>query len=364
MDKEHVNFLNERITNIEPYKIAKGAKQIMEEFNLKSILQLASNENPSGPSQNVVKLLGSFSSYLSTYITGNELKAKLAKNLNLSESNITLGNGSTELLYMIGLGFIDSASNVITSQYAYSFYKRIVLAMGASMVTAPARNWACDLDAIKNAITNQTKLIIIDNPNNPTGTLIPFSELKNFIDTVPENILIVIDEAYHEYVDSNDYSSTVNLVENHPNLIVLRSFSKGYGLAGLRVGYSISSPHLADILNRIMSPYSVNALGLMAAQVVLDDQKYLTDSVLLNKQGLQQLQNGLDELAITYIDSHANFTMVELDGYHPEANQLLLQSGIIIRPLDEYNLTNYYRITVGLPWMNDYLLSVLKSMHA
>jgi histidinol-phosphate aminotransferase len=363
MDKGHVNFLNERISTIEPYKIAKGAQQIMEEFNLTAILQLASNENPSGPSQNVVNVLGSFSSYLSTYITGNELKAKLAKNLKLSESNITLGNGSTELLYMIGLGFIDSTSNVITSQYAYSFYKRIVLAMGAAMVTAPAKNWACDLDAIKNAINNQTKLIIIDNPNNPTGTLIPFNELKNFIDTVPENILIVIDEAYHEYVDSTDYSSTVDLVENHPNLIVLRSFSKGYGLAGLRVGYSISSPHVADILNRIMSPYSVNALGLMAAQTVLDDQQYLAESVLLNKQGLQQLQNGFDNLAINYIDSCANFTMVELGSYHPDANQLLLQSGIIIRPLDEYNLKNYYRITVGLPWMNDYLLTALKSMH-
>jgi histidinol-phosphate aminotransferase len=308
------------------------------------VVKLASNENPLGLGEKAVQAMQQAITEVDRYPDGNgfELKQAISKYLNVSINSITLGNGSNDVLELIArINVCKSSDEVIFSQYAFIVYPLITQALGAKAVITKADNFGHNLDAMFLAITNNTKLIFIANPNNPTGTLLSDDAIYAFLSRVPNSIAVVLDQAYFEYLNIADVA--ISWLEEFDNLIITRTFSKAYGLAGLRVGYSISSEQNADYINRIRQPFNVNHIAQMAAIASLDDKAHLVRSMIANKNGLKQLAKGFDRLGLSYIPSSANFIAVKVD----DANaiyQQLLQLGFIVRPVE---MENYLRVSVG-----------------
>jgi histidinol-phosphate aminotransferase len=354
-------LINSTVSNIKPYSPGKPISELARELGFADIIKLASNENPLGPGYKVSQAIQKAIPVIARYPVGNcfELRQELSKYLDVNSEQITLGNGSNEVLTLIAKTFLNPSVEVMFSQYAFIVYKVASQITGAKIIEVPAKNWGCDLIAMQKAITNKTQVIFIANPNNPTGTLLEAKQLKEFIENIPENIIVVIDEAYHEYVQHQEYESAITWIKYHPNLIVTRSFSKAFGLAGLRIGYSISHPDIAAILNSIREPFNVNHLAQVAAYASLQDKEHLDKSTNLNQQSKEQLQIGLDALKIEYIPSVANFITINLKKPAMLIYEQLLHKGVIVRPLDGYNMPNCLRVTVGLAEENE---AFLKSM--
>ncbi|MDB2705641.1 histidinol-phosphate transaminase, partial [Pseudomonadota bacterium] len=261
---------------------------------------------------------------------------------------------------LLARAFVSPEDEVIFSQYAFAVYPIVTQAVGAKAVIAPARGYSHDLRAMHTLISNKTKLIFIANPNNPTGTFLEAGGLESFISQVPETTIIVLDEAYVEYGDG-DVDSTDWLVK-YPNLVITRTFSKAYGLAGLRIGYALSNPEIADLLNRIRQPFNGNSLALAAAVVALSDDQYITDTKEMNNQGMAQVIIGLEELGLNYIPSKANFLTVDIGRNSDEVFDLLLKEGVIIRPVANYGLANHIRVSIGLESENQRFLAALEQV--
>lgn len=358
------NLLNPEVINIKPYSPGKPICELARELGLSNIIKLASNENPLGPGPKAIQAINTELGEVARYPVGDafELRHKLAQHLEVDPEQITFGNGSNEVLTLIAKAFLNPDVEVIFSQYAFIVYKIASQLTGAKIIETPARNWGHDLEAMQNAITTKTRLIFIANPNNPTGTLLKTKQLKQFIENIPDNIIVVVDEAYHEYVQDPEYQSAINWMKQHPNLIITRTFSKAYGLAGLRIGYSISHPEIAKVLNAIREPFNVNHLAQVAAHASLDDKDHVAKSIEINNQGMQQLQHGFDDLGIEYIPSQANFITINVAQPAIEIYEQLLHQGIIVRPLNGYNMPNSLRTTIGLPDENKALLNAMKAL--
>jgi len=272
---------------------------------------------------------------------------------------LTLGSGSNDVLDLIARVFLRPGTSAVFSQYAFIVYPIATQACGARAIVTPAKNWGNDLDAMLAAIDADTRVVFIANPNNPTGTWVGNTELSKFLRRVPANVVVVLDEAYTEYVDQADFPNGFALLKEFPNLIVTRTFSKAYGLAGLRVGYAVSSPLLADLLNRVRAPFNVNSLGLAAAVAALADDEYLVRARALNLRGMTQLVEGIAKFGLPVIPSAGNFITVEMPGDALPIYQKLLQQGVIVRPLVPYQMPRHLRISIGLADENAKFLAAL-----
>ncbi|OZB04602.1 MAG: histidinol-phosphate transaminase [Marinobacter sp. 34-60-7] len=298
---------------------------------------------------------------LCLYPDGNgfDLKQALAKRLGVGMNQITLGNGSNDVLEIIARSFAKPDTEVVYSQYAFAVYPLVTQAIGAKGVAVPAKEWGHDLDAMADAVNERTRLAFVANPNNPTGTVHTSDAIEAFLDRIPEQVLVVLDEAYCEYLTGEGYPDGVTLLDRYPNLIVCRTFSKAWGLAALRVGYSVSSAAIADILNRVRQPFNVDSVALAAATAVLGDEAYLQRSREVNAAGLRQMTDGFDRMGLPYIPSAGNFVAVEVGEAAAGVYQALLARGVIVRPVAGYGMPRHLRVSVGLPEENERFLDAL-----
>ena len=347
------------VKGLSPYQGGKPISELQREFGLKRVVKLASNENPLGIGQKTLEAMQQAVGEVDRYPDGNgfELKQAISKHLDVATNLITLGNGSNDILELIAKAHVCAKDDeVIFSQYAFVVYPLATQALGATAVVTQAKNFGHDLEAMLLAITDRTKLIFIANPNNPTGTLLTDEALHGFLSRVPNSIAVVLDQAYVEYLDAADVA--IDWLQEFDNLIITRTFSKAYGLAGLRVGYSISSGKIADYLNRIRQPFNVNHVAQVAAVAALDDQSHLVRSVIANKNGLKQLEEGFGKLGLSYIPSSANFIAVQVKDA-PKLYQQLLELGFIVRPVE---MKNYLRVSIGTSREISDFLEALKSL--
>jgi histidinol-phosphate aminotransferase len=349
------------VRELVPYVAGKPIEELERELGLTEIIKLASNENPLGAGQKALAAIQAALPKLSLYPDGNgfNLKAALAKKYGLKPEQITLGNGSNELLELVARAFLMPGLETLFSEHAFAVYPIVTQAVGATAVVVPALNFGYDLDAMAARISDKTRIIFIANPNNPTGTLLKQSELGRFIFALPKHCLCVLDEAYFEYVTNQEGINSIDWLLTNPNLIITRTFSKAYGLAGLRIGYSLSSPEIADILNRVRQPFNNNALALAAAQAALGDEDYLRQTITVNTQGMADLTAGFKALGLQWIPSAGNFISVELKRPGQPVYEALLRKGVIVRPVANYGMPNHLRISIGTPPENQFFLKAL-----
>jgi len=355
---------NPGVRRLRPYEPGKPIEELQREYGVRDIIKLASNENPLGPSPSVAQVIRDQIKNLSRYPDGNgfALKTLLANRLALEPKQVTLGNGSNDVLELIARAFVNTGEEVMFSQHAFAVYPIVTQAVGGNAIVVPAKNWGHDLDAMAQSVTERTRVIFVANPNNPTGTWIQRQALEVFLNTIPENIIVVVDEAYYEYVQEPDYPDSTKWLSRFPNLVVTRTFSKVYGLAGLRLGYGLSSPGVADILNRVRQPFNVNSLALAAGEAALQDDAYVKKSVKLNCEGMEQLAGAFQEMGLPYIPSAGNFIAVDTGQPAGKFYEALLRLGVIVRPVANYEMPNHLRITIGLPEENRRFIDSFKQV--
>ncbi|MEG5263863.1 histidinol-phosphate transaminase [Pseudomonas sp. JDS28PS106] len=356
------------VQKLSPYVPGKPVDELAREFDLDpaSIVKLASNENPLGASPRALAAIREEFEELTRYPDGNgfALKQRLAERCRVQPEQVTLGNGSNDILEMVARAWLGPGSNAVFSEFAFAVYPIVTQAVGAQARVTPAREWGHDLPAMLKAIDSQTRVVFIANPNNPTGTWFGPQALVEFLDAVPQDVLVVLDEAYIEYAEGEQLPDGLNYLATYPNLLVSRTFSKAYGLASLRVGYALSSPTVADVLNRVRQPFNVNSLALAAACAALDDAEYLERSRQLNEAGMRQLEEGLRELGLGWIPSRANFIAVDLGMNAAPVYEALLREGVIVRPVAGYGMPEHLRVSIGQSQENARFLEALKRVLA
>ncbi len=351
------------VRRLQPYQPGKPASEVQRELGLQQVIKLASNESPFGPSPLALARAREALTDLHRYPDGGgfALKRQLAAWHRTTPEHITLGNGSNDVLELIARVFASPEHEVVYAQHSFIVYALVTKAIGAGAVEVAANAYGHDLPALAAAISPRCRLVFIANPNNPTGTWNQRHALRRFLDAVPSQVIAVIDEAYCDYVTDPDYPDCQQWLAEYPNLIVTRTFSKAYGLAALRIGYALSSPLIADLLNRIRQPFNVNSVALEAALGALDDSAHIARVRALNAAGRQQLESGLAALGMEWLPSAGNFLCVRaFAGF--SGQQLfaaLLKRGIIVRTLDEYQLPQHVRITIGSEEENNSLLKSL-----
>ncbi|WP_257284861.1 histidinol-phosphate transaminase [Endozoicomonas sp. SESOKO1] len=361
------------VRGMSPYQPGKPIEELAREQGLKveDIVKLASNENPLGPPPSAVKAMAESLAELARYPDGSnyQLKQALAEKLKVAPEQLTLGNGSNDVLVLLAESFLDADSSAVFSQYAFVVYPLAVKAVGAESIVVPALDYGHDLDAMAEAIKANTRLVFLANPNNPTGTSFSKQALSGFLARVPDNVIVVLDEAYFEYGVGGDLPDGIDLLDHYPNLVVTRTFSKAYGLAGARVGYSISNPAIADVLNRLRQPFNLNLPAQFGAVAALKDDAYLQKSIEINQQGMAYFEQGFAGLGLNWIPSSGNFITVDLrrDAMPVDAMPVyegLLSKGIIVRPVANYGLPEHLRISIGLPEENRRCLEALSQVLA
>jgi len=351
------------VQQLVPYVGGKPIEELERELGLTNIVKLASNENPLGISPKVQAEIQKALADLSRYPDGSafKLKAALAAKYKVNENQITLGNGSNELLEIIARTFVNPDLNIVFSQHAFAVYPLLTQAIGATAKTVPAKNYGHDLEAMLTAVDEKTRLVFIANPNNPTGTLLEPASVKAFVAALPETVICVLDEAYFEFIDADKRGDSISWLKEFPNLIITRTFSKAYGLAGLRIGYSLSSPEIADLLNRVREPFNNNSLALIAAEAALADEEYLALSVKTNNKGMAQLTTAFEALDLEWIKSAGNFVSVDFKQPAMPIYEALLKKGVIVRPVGGiYEMPNHLRISIGTEKENQFFIDALK----
>ncbi len=354
----------EYVRRIAPYVPGKPIDELAREYGLAeaSIIKLASNENPRGPSPQVRAAIATAAADITRYPDGNgfALKTVLTAQLGVAREQIVLGNGSNDVLELAAQAFLRPGDHAVYAQHAFAVYPLAVQARGATGIEVPARAYGHDLDAMRAAITPRTRVVFIANPNNPTGTWLPSAEVKAFLAAVPRDVVVVLDEAYDEYLEAAQRSQGVTWLGEHANLIVSRTFSKAYGLAGLRIGYGLMDAAVAALLNAVRQPFNVNSVAQAAALAALADVEYVSESAALNRAGLRQLTTALEAMGVAYVPSHGNFLLIAV-GDATAIYERLLRQGVIVRPVANYGLPQHLRVTVGLEAENQRFLSALRS---
>jgi histidinol-phosphate aminotransferase len=358
----------EYVRKIARYVPGMPVEDLAREFHLDpaTIVKLASNENPRGPSLKALAAIGNAAAELTRYPDGNgfALKSALAAKFAISVESIVLGNGSNDVLELVTQAFLRPGDHAVYSQHAFAVYPLATQARGATGIEVNAREFGHDLDQMRAAITSRTRVVFVANPNNPTGTWHPPAAIKAFVAAVPHDVLVVLDEAYNEFLEPEADAHATRWIAAYPNLVVSRSFSKAYGLAALRVGYGVMDPAVADLLNRVRQPFNVNALAQAAAVAALADTAYVEESRRLNREGIRQLERGLQKQGITALPTHGNFVLVKI-GDAARIYQALLRQGVIVRPVANYGLPEWLRVTIGLPAENERFLAALATaLHA
>ena len=350
------------VRDIAPYVPGKPVEELAREFHLDpaGIVKLASNENPRGPSPKALAAIATAAADITRYPDGNgfALRSALASRLDVAPECLVLGNGSNDVLELVTQAFLTPGDEAIYAQHAFAVYPLATHARGAKGVEVPAKDHGHDLPAMLAAVTPRTRVVFVANPNNPTGTWIGAAAMEAFVASVPREVVVVLDEAYDEYLAPADRSRSVSWIGRYPNLIVSRTFSKAYGLAALRVGYGVMDASVADLLNRVRQPFNVNSFAQAAAIAALGDAAYVEESARSNREGMRQIEAGLAKLGVAFVPSHGNFLLVNVgDGARVYA--ALLRDGVIVRPVANYGLPAFLRVTVGLPAENERFLAAL-----
>jgi len=349
------------IRAISPYVPGKPITALAREMGIpvESIVKLASNENPLGMSPKARTAVEKAVAGIERYPDQFELVAAIADRLGVGQEQVVLGNGSNDVLDLAARVFLAPGRSAVFSQHAFAVYPLATMSAGGECIVAPAKHFGHDLAAMRAAIRPDTRLVWIANPNNPTGNFLPYAEVRAFLESVPGDVAVVLDEAYNEYLPPAERIDTVAWLKDFPNLIVTRTFSKIYGLAGLRVGFAVAAPEVADLLNRVRQPFNVNNLAIAAACAALDDHLFIAESYELNRRGMEQIVAGLKRLGLEHIPSHGNFvTFAVSDG--AGVNQKLLRQGVIVRPIGGYGLPDHLRVTIGLETENARFLEALE----
>lgn len=366
-----MNFGPDYVRAIAPYQGGKPISEVAREFGLDeaSIVKLASNENPLGIPESAKQAMMAAIADLSRYPDSNgfDLKAAISAKFGVPTDWITLGNGSNDILELAARSLVAPGQSVVYSQYSFAVYPLASQAIGARAIVVAAKDFGHDLPAMRAAITEDTRLVFVANPNNPTGTFIDGEQIAAFIRSVPSHVVIVLDEAYTEYLSPSQRYDAFTWVAQHPNLIVSRSFSKAYGLAGLRIGFGIAQAVLTDLMNRLRQPFNVNSVAQAAAMAALQDEAFLEKSAEINAQGYRQLTAAFDQMGIAYVPSVGNFVLFRAgdeDNAGAKVNLALLKQGIIVRPVGNYGLPQWLRVSIGLPEENEAFIVALKSVLA
>ncbi len=358
------NLARWKLRNVKPYIPGKPIEELARELGIKGeIIKLASNENPLGPSPKAVEAISKCLNEVNLYPDDSafNLSKKLADLYGLSIDEVILGNGSVEIMLMIGLSFVNPGEGILTSEKSFIMYKIIGEILGAKITETPLSNGKIDLDAILKSIQKDTKVIFIANPNNPTGTFCDKREVEEFMENAPDDVIVVWDEAYYEYVKGDHFKETIDYVKEGRNVIILRTFSKMYGLAGLRIGYAFAKKEIIDTLRRTRLPFNVSSLAQMAAYHALDDVEHVEKSVKVNKEGLDYLYKEFDRLNLKYLKSAGNFVLVDFEMDSDLVYNYLLRKGIIVRPVKNYKLPTCLRITVGTMEQNQKLIQEIEN---
>ncbi|MGH8753759.1 MAG: histidinol-phosphate transaminase [Burkholderiales bacterium] len=351
------------IRAIAPYQPGKPISELERELGLKDIVKLASNENPLGASPKALAAIRSALSEIARYPDGNgfALKQALSSRHKIIPEQIVLGNGSNDVLELAARAFLAPGTQAVYSQHAFVVYRLAAQACGAQGIEAPAKNFGHDPEAMLQAVTAQTRIVFIANPNNPTGTLLSAAELSVFLRRLPKQVLVVLDEAYNEYLAGELKIPSVTWLQEFSNLVVTRTFSKAYGLAGLRVGYAMAHAGVADLMNRVRQPFNVNSVSQAAAVAALDDHEFVKQSYQLNQQGMKQITQSFKRLGIRFIPSYGNFVCFHV-GDASALYQSLLRRGVIVRPIADYGMPEWLRVSIGLPDENEKFLQALQNL--
>ncbi|WER46770.1 histidinol-phosphate transaminase [Cupriavidus sp. WKF15] len=362
-----VLFGPDYVRAISPYVAGKPISEVVREFGLEeaSIVKLASNENPLGMPESARHAVAAAIAELGRYPDSNgfELKAALAAKLGVPQDWLTLGNGSNDILELAAHALVTPGQSVVYAEYSFAVYALATQEIGARAIEVKARDYGHDLEAMAAAIAPDTRLVFIANPNNPTGTFAPAAALEALLAKVPAHVAVVLDEAYNEYLDDDQQYDSVAWVRRYPNLLVSRTFSKAYGLAGLRIGYAVAQPELTDLLNRVRQPFNVNSAAQAAAVAALGDTAFLQRSAELNRAGKAQLIDAFSRLGLESVPSSGNFVLVRVgddDDAGARVNLALLRQGVIVRPVGNYGLPRWLRVTIGLPDENAAFIAALE----
>jgi len=339
------------IRSIAPYQPGKPISDLARDKGLEpsQIVKLASNENPLGVSPNAHMAMMDALDEIARYPDGNSvsLRDAVCEKFNVTPSQLVFGNGSNDILELSARAFLAPGDEAVYSQHAFAVYSLVTQAVGATGVVVPAKEFGHDLDAMLLAITPKTRMVFVANPNNPTGTLIGKVELKKFLSLVPKHTLIILDEAYDEYLTDELKAESIGWLAEFDNLVISRTFSKAYGLAGLRVGFGLTSSAIADLMNRVRQPFNVNSIAQAAAVATLGDDEFVERTRALNQAGMVQITQGLEKLGLTFIPSFANFVSFKVADARGVYERLLNQ-GVIVRPIANYEMPDYLRVSIGL----------------
>ncbi|HEX2531229.1 MAG TPA: histidinol-phosphate transaminase [Burkholderiaceae bacterium] len=364
-----IQFGPDYVRAIAPYQGGKPISEVAREFGLdaEKIIKLASNENPLGMPESAKQAMLQAMTEIGRYpdANGYDLKAVITSKYDVPQDWITLGNGSNDILELAAHALVQPGQSVIYAQYSFAVYPLATQAVGGRAIVVPAQNYGHDLDAMLKAVTADTQLIFIANPNNPTGTFITAAEIEAFLKAVPPRVVVVLDEAYNEFLAPELQYDSIAWVRQYPNLLVSRTLSKAYGLAGLRVGFAIAQPAITDLLNRIRQPFNVNSMAQAAAIAALNDDAFLQKSARLNADGYRQLTRAFDDMGLEYVPSYGNFVLVRVghdDGAGARVNLALLKQGIIVRPVGNYGLPQWLRVSIGLTEENAAFIEALKNV--
>jgi histidinol-phosphate aminotransferase len=358
------NLIREEILDIKPYVPGKPIEEVKRELGLEEVIKLASNENPLGASQLAIDTLQRAATDVHIYPDGNvhRLRKKLSARLGVKQEQLIFGNGSDEIVIMLGQAFIEPTDEIVMAETTFSEYGFSTNIMGGKIVKVPLKDYTHDLEAMADVITEQTKMVFVCNPNNPTGTMVTRREVEDFLAEVPDEVLVVMDEAYNEYAMNDDYPATIDYLADYDNLIILRTFSKIHGLAGLRIGYGIANKELISYLDRVRQPFNIGALAQKAACASLDDEQHVAKSIEYSQQGKEYFYEEFDKLGLDYVPTEANFILVDVEQDNNQVFQEMLERGVIIRSMDSYGYDTKIRVTIGLPAENRRCINNLKEV--
>lgn len=358
------SLANSFISSLTPYQPGKPIEEVERELGITSAIKLASNENPLGASPMGMLAVQQLLQKAHFYPDGGcyELKQALSQFLSVQPEQLTIGNGSENILEIIIKAYLTQGDSAVISQYAFLTIPLLIDSYGGEIIRVQAYQFGHDIKKMIAAIKQNTRILFIVNPNNPTGTYTTKDDLIHLLESVPSHVLVVIDEAYNEYINKEDYPNALSLLKIYPNLVITRTFSKAYGLAALRLGYAVSSLEIADMLNRARLPFNVNSFAAYAAKAALNDVQHIQQSITLNSLGMQQIEIALQQLNIDYIPSLGNFISMNVQQSAIDIYQQLLLKGVIIRPLHAYGMPTHIRVSIGTTAQIERFLAAFKEV--
>jgi len=362
--KKEDNLIRKGILDLKPYIPGKPIEEVKRELGLKEVIKLASNETSVGPSPLAIEAIKKEIKNINLYPEGSSrlLREKIAHKLNLDKEMITVGNGADDVIRLVGMAFINDGDEVITGEITFPAYETITKIMGGKLISVKLKDFSFDLEKIAQRINEKTKIVFLCNPNNPTGTIVDKKAVDRFTKQVPDDVVVVFDEAYYDYVEDKNYPNSLSYVLEEKNVIVLRTFSKIAGIAGVRIGYGIAKPELIGYLNRVVNPFTTNRLAQVAALASLDDEEHHKKVLKSNQEGKKYLYRELKKIDLFYLPTEANFIFIDLKEDTEVIFEKLLRKGIIIRPGETWDCPNFIRVTIGTPYENKKFINALKEI--